>query len=379
MRKIVKKALALSMAAVIVLSGLGQTAEAASPNITFQGKGNGHGVGMSQWGAKGMAEKKQKYDAILLYYYTGVKIETKNTSKQKVRVLIGNGVAKAPIAATTDYAIKDTKGKTIVKMKAGKSATISFAKGKYQVYSSTHKKTFTSSNALYITPVKAGAVRYKNLRYDGQLYLYQSKGKMFVVNHVLMEDYVAGVLPYEMYASWPTEALKAQSVAARTYSMKRVGAKGNWDVDDTVTYQVYKGKSESEKKMKQITAATKGKVITHGGKYIDALFYSSSGGHTNSAQYVWSNAVPYLKGKKDSYDTSDFTKKGWKYTISKKQLGKAYGIGTVKSIKVVKTADKRPVTLKITGTSKTITVSAHSLRSKLGGTNVKSTYFTIKQ
>lgn len=379
MKGILKKALALSMAAVIVLSGLGQTAEAASSNITFQGKGNGHGVGMSQWGAKGMADKKYKYDAILKHYYSGVKIETKNTSKQKVRVLIGKGVSKAPIAATTDYVIKDTKGKTIVKMKAGKVATISYSKGKYHIYSSAHKKTFYSSNALYVTPANAGAARYKNLRYDGQLFMYQSKGKMYVVNHVLMEDYVAGVLPYEMYASWPAEALKAQSVAARTYSMKRVGAKGYWDVDDTITYQVYKGKSDSEKRMKQLTKETAGKVITYGGKYIDALFYSSSGGYTNSAQYVWSNAVPYLKGKSDPHDTSDFTKKGWSYTISKKQLGKAYGIGTVRSIKVLKTADKRPVTLKITGTSKTITVSAHSLRSKLGGPKVKSTYFTIKQ
>lgn len=374
-----KKVLALSMAAIVAFSGYAQPAEAASPNITFSGKGNGHGVGMSQWGAKGMADKKQPFDVILKHYYTGVKIETKDTDKQKVRVAIGKAVTKAPISATTNYSIRDSKGKTLVSLKAGDIATIYFAKGKYQIYSAAHKKTFTSANDIFIVPLKNGAVRYKNLRYDGQLHLYQVGGKMYVVNHVLMEDYVAGVLPYEMYASWPAEALKAQSVAARTYSMKRVGSKGNWDMDDTITYQVYRGKSEHEKRMKQLTNETKGQVLTYGGKYIDALFYASSGGHTVSAQYVWRNAVPYLRGKSDPYDASSITQKSWTHSISKKQLGNAYGIGPVKAVKVLKMADKRPVTISLVGSKKTITVSAHSLRSKLGGTNVKSTYFTIRQ
>lgn len=375
MLKKFRNSIALLIVAIVALSTFGQSASAAGSNVTFEGKGNGHGVGMSQYGAKGMADQKKKYDAILKYYYTGVKLETKNTSTQKIRVLVGQKLSSATVSATTDYAIKDTKGKTIVNMKAGETAKISYSKGKYSIYSSANKKTYTSSYALNLVPTKSGASGYKNLKYDGTLHLYQSGSKMYVVNHVLTEDYVAGVLPYEMYATWPAEALKAQSVAARTYALKRVGTKGNWDVDDTITYQVYKGKSDQEKRMKELTKGTKGKVLTHNGKYIDALFYASSGGHTVSAQYIWTNSVPYLKGKKDPYDTSDYTKKGWKYTISKKDLGNRYGIGTVKSIQVTKKAENHAVTVKLTGTKKSVTVTANSLRSKLG---MKSTLFVIK-
>lgn len=365
------------LVAFIVLLAFNQSASASSSTITFQGKGNGHGVGMSQWGAKGMADKKYTYDKILSFYYTGVKLETKNTSSQKIRVLLGKSIASASVSATTNYIIKDSKGKTIVSLKSGQIAKVSYSKGYYSVYSVIHKKTFKTKYPLYVVPTKAGAVRYKNLKYDGQLFLYQNKG-MNIVNHVPLESYVAGVLPYEMYATWPTEALKAQSVAARTYSIKRLGAKGYWDVDDTINYQVYRGKNEHEKRMKELTNSTKGKVLTYQGKYIDALFYSSSGGHTLSAQY-WGNHVPYLIGKKDPYDRSEYVTKGWTYSISKKDLGSRYGIGTVKSIQVLKTAENRPVTLKINGTSKSIVVSAHSLRTKLGGLKVKSTYFSIKQ
>lgn len=361
---------------VLILNG--QTVNASNDNITFQGKGNGHGVGMSQWGAKGMADKKFTYDKILSYYYTGVKLETKSTDNQKIRVLIGKSVAKPSVSATTDFTIKEDNGKAIVSLKKGQIANISYAKGYYSIYSNIHKKTFKTKNSIIVVPSKNGAVRYKNLTYDGELFLYQNKDKIDVVNRVLLEEYVAGVLPYEMYASWPNEALKAQSVAARTYSILRVGTKGFWDVDDTIAYQVYKGKHSDEKRMKELTNATKGKVLTHNSKYIDALFYSSSGGHTVSSQYVWNSSFPYLKGKTDPYDTSEYTKKGWTYTISKKDLGAKYGIGNVKSVQVVKTVENRPVTLKINGTNKSVTVPAHSLRTKLGGLNVKSTYFTIK-
>lgn len=376
-----KRYILLVVGALFLFSNCITTAEASSSYITFKGKGNGHGVGMSQWGAKGMADKKYSYDKILKFYYSNVSLSTKDTSKTKIRVLVGSKQSTSTFSSTKKYVVKDSKtGKSLVSLNGGQLVKVSYSKGYYQVYSYPHKKTFKTKNPVWITPnERYSYVRYKGHQYDGQLYVYQSSSKLNVVNHALLEDYVAGVLPYEMYPNWPNEALKAQSVAARTYAIKRLGAKGYWDVDDTINYQVYKGRSADDKRMKSLTSSTKGKILTYKGKYVDAMFHSSSGGHTLDAQYLWGNAVPYLKGKKDPYDQSDYVKKGWSYRISKYDLGSRYGIGTIKSIKVTKSAQGHPVTLQLNGTRKSITVSATYLRSKLGGTKVKSTYFSISQ
>jgi peptidoglycan hydrolase-like amidase len=119
-----------------------------------------------------------------------------------------------------------------------------------------------------------------------------------------IEEYLKGVVGSEMgsFADSP-EALKAQAVAARTYALYRIRtrAKKDFDVDDTTTFQSY-----HYNKIKQVytdaVEATRGQVLFHNGKVIDALFSASNGGRTVSALSRWGNAIAYLIEKADPFD-----------------------------------------------------------------------------
>ncbi|MBA2877220.1 SpoIID/LytB domain protein [Anoxybacillus kamchatkensis] len=126
------------------------------------------------------------------------------------------------------------------------------------------------------------------------------------------EDYLKGVVPREMPASWPLEALKAQAVAARTYSVRDVGKV----VVDTQAYQVYGGYNWSERSSKAVEE-TKGQVLRYNGNLISAVFSSSNGGYTEANNEAWGGKpVPYLPAKLDPYDP----KNPWDLTLRKKQI-----------------------------------------------------------
>ncbi|WP_155889952.1 SpoIID/LytB domain-containing protein [Peribacillus kribbensis] len=156
------------------------------------------------------------------------------------------------------------------------------------------------------------------LSINGRLYLgdfsFTKEGNYVrPINSIGLEDYLKGVVPAEMPASWNDEALKSQAVAARTYAMGY-----GKTIDDTTTYQVYGGYSWYEKSSKAVDD-TKGQVIAYNGKPIgsDAFFTSSNGGVTETNSNVWGGtARPYLTIKQDPYDP----KTKWSFGIKKVQI-----------------------------------------------------------
>lgn len=128
--------------------------------------------------------------------------------------------------------------------------------------------------------------------YRGVVRLYATSEGWDVINVIDLEQYVAGVIGWEMIASWPVEALKAQAVASRTYAMftmEESRASGrNFDLDDTTRYQVYGGVGPTAspklwRETANVLAArsqTTGQVLTYQGKGFKAFFHSTSGGHT---------------------------------------------------------------------------------------------------
>jgi stage II sporulation protein D len=128
--------------------------------------------------------------------------------------------------------------------------------------------------------------------YRGRLRLVATAGGWEVVNVVDLEQYVAGVIGWEMIAGWPVEALKAQAVASRTYAifeMEQARGSGRaWDVDDTTQYQVYGGvgPADNPKQWRETAGVlearqqTDGQVLTYQGQGFRAFFHSTSGGHT---------------------------------------------------------------------------------------------------
>ncbi len=140
--------------------------------------------------------------------------------------------------------------------------------------------------------------------------------------NIPFEDYLKGVVPNEMPASWHVEALKAQAVAARTYSVKSIGKV----VPDTTAFQVYGGYNWYTNSTKAVDA-TKGKVLKYNNQLISATYYSSNGGYTEASEEVWGNALPYLVAKQDTKDPVN----AWTLKLSKKQLGTTLTASTAAS------------------------------------------------
>lgn len=134
-----------------------------------------------------------------------------------------------------------------------------------------------------------------------------------MIEQIALEDYIVGVVAGEMPASFQTEALKAQALAARTYALARVDT--GKILYDTDASQVYKDINQMKalwgngfntyyNKIRNAVNATKGEYITYNGKYIDAVFFSTSNGATEDAAAVWGNSFPYLVSVDSHWDLS---------------------------------------------------------------------------
>lgn len=141
----------------------------------------------------------------------------------------------------------------------------------------------------------------KNI-YEGDLYL-SVKENIQAVLAIHLEDYLYGVVPYEMSNSFPIEALKAQAIAARTYALKRMGKAGEYDLVDTTNDQVFMGRNFANEQAARAIEETRGVVAFYEGKPADCYYTASNGGHTEKASHVWGGGdVPYNAYVADEYD-----------------------------------------------------------------------------
>ena len=171
-----------------------------------------------------------------------------------------------------------------------------------------------------------------NNKYYGDIYIKQVDSKLQIVNFVDIEKYLLGVVPYEMPSSFPLEALKAQTVIARSYAQTNINRKKkDFDLYDDTRSQVYSGIPKSRlSNVEKAIKETKGEVITYNGRVIDALFHSYSGGYTASAKEVYGNDIEYLKPVEDIYSKGvPMSVLTWTYLIPKSQLEKEIGFITV--------------------------------------------------
>ena len=172
-----------------------------------------------------------------------------------------------------------------------------------------------------LQPLVAGNFPLTPAPYRGELEVYPSEvdaTKVRLVNILSFEQYVPGVVVNESIASFGTEALKAQAIAARGYAIANLGrfASRGFDIDDSTTSQVYRGQSSEQKAALRASRETTGLVMTRGAAIVTALYSSSMGGHTENNEYVFptggypgTNVDPALRGIHDSTDplTEDLT------------------------------------------------------------------------
>lgn len=158
----------------------------------------------------------------------------------------------------------------------------------------------------------------KGYKYYGSfVYPRQSGGNLSVLNYVGIEDYVKGVVPYEMSPGWPAEALKAQAVCARSEAMVETKhKKDGFDVCATVDCQVYHGLNQASADTDAAVEQTAGLYATVGGKAVGLYYFSSDGGATEDAVNVWGGDYSYLKGKADPYEAAAVPEKNAVWTVS---------------------------------------------------------------
>ena len=356
-----------------------------SVQFNLTGRGWGHGVGMSQWGAYGYAKHGWTYRQILSHYYTGIKFAT--VANRPIRVLLNERQKSVKISSETPC--KAVWGSRRLAIPGGATATVTWASGAFKL--AVAGKTYSSPTAITFVPGKSrlrlansnmSSLPSANARYRGSLRVLRQPAGLSIVNLLPLEDYLCGVVPREVSASWPAEALKAQAVAARSFGAARLGSAGHFDVYCDTRSQAYNGADGEAVSTNAAVRATRGIVPIHGGKPITAFFFSSSGGHTEDAENVWGGRLPYLRGVTDPYDTysplhvwpdNPISKSG---TAVQSALGGYAPAGTLQTIYVTKRGSSpRVVTAHAVGTKGVTVLSGAVLRARLG---LRSAWFTVR-
>ena len=125
--------------------------------------------------------------------------------------------------------------------------------------------------------------------YPGDLALTISGGMLRPVLTLSVEDYLVGVVPYEMSDSFPLEALKAQAVCARTYALSRLNPSQDYDLVDTTDDQVFRGYSQAYVNARRAISETAGLVLTSGDALAVCYYSASNGGQTELPLHVWAD------------------------------------------------------------------------------------------
>jgi len=334
------------------------------------GGGWGHGIGMSQWGAFGYAKKGKSYKFILRHFYTHTKIG--GAPGKKIRVLLESGSDSVNFSDATQACGRNLdEAKTYTAVRDGSSVRLRSADG---ADLGSCGESLQASGGEAIRVLDEGA-------YRGTLVVVpRGDGGLYVINSASLEAYVQGVLPNEIPAEWPDEALRAQAVAARSYGLATGVGGAPFDQYDDTRSQVYGGFSSETANTNQAARATAGKVVKYGGKIATTFFFSTSGGRTENIEnvFIGSDPQPYLKAVKDPFEEASPYHR-WRVTFSQSEIEAELGDlvdGSLQAIEVTKRGSSpRIVSAKVVGTGGTNEVSGPSLQARLG---LRSTwaYFT---
>ena len=229
--------------------------------------------------------------------------------------------------------------------------------------------------------------------YGGFEYQRTTGGYISVINVLDIEDYVKCVIAAEMSNDWPLEALKAQTVCARTYAAAQTRHRSaGFDVCSTVDCQAYKGAALSNERSDAAAEETRGVYLYYNGELVtNAVYYSCNGGASESCKNVWGSEVPYLQGKLDPYEASvawRFSRYYWSFTATGDELREVLkseantDIGQVQNVYVSEYSDTgNVIAITYEGTRGSYTARREKCRTLLNGVydhiNVRSMRYTV--
>jgi SpoIID/LytB domain protein len=316
--------------------GVAQKRESVSvqPGVTFYGKGFGHGLGMSQYGAQGMAtgaggRAPMTGEQIVAHYYRGTTLSdlrTVDPNNTMIRVLLSQPSSQGRYSCGAAYFestianLSSAGGMRVLNEGAANAEVFRAAPtvgvqiqatgGIVRVWNqATPTPTLVYSGAGPIAIVPLDGTKPINFLekglYRGNFRFTNLGNTLRVLNVVTYDDYIKGVVPLEMLTNWHLEAYKAQAIAARTYAHNSYkGGSRDYDVLEDQSDQCYGGvqmrsgrvvETEITNRAVDLTA---GKILTYGGASIRAYFSSSSGGYTKNVG-CWMNNVRVVNGAPD--------------------------------------------------------------------------------
>ena len=363
-------AASISFLAIAVVPASGQAPASSYGEAVFavSGRGWGHGVGMSQYGAYGQAQAGRTYDEILAHYYSGTTIA--KAGRKIVRVLLAEGRPAVTVSSAAPYTAVDASGAVFKLPKGALTLRSDLALSAKAGAPPTRAK-----QALIVRPGKNAVLGLDGMLYRGKLELVPQGGFLRVVNILPLESYLQGVVAGEVPYSWPAEALKAQAVAARSYALASLVKGKPFDLYSDVRSQVYLGVAGEKPSTTKAVADTAGEVVLYGGKVATTYYFSTSGGKTASAADVFGFAVPYLVSRPDPWDKASPHHRWGPILLGARTLQAKLGAGArVIDATGAATPSGRLRSLVVHTTAGPETVPASLLRTALG---LRSTWITV--
>lgn len=362
--------LAIAALVAVLIAVAAAPAQGAS-RLVVRGAGFGHGIGMSQYGAFGFAQKGKEHGAILRHYYSGTQIgklagggEVRVLLKTASRIVFGDATRLAGerrLDPNRRYvAVRGLTGSVVLRSSSGRKL------GSYR----SPLVIEGASRGLRVYGKSANAA--VDGRYRGNLEVRASKlGGVSAINAIGIEDYIRGVVAGEMPSGWPQEALRAQAVAARTYALATSKNGDGFDQYADTRSQVYNGIAGETATTDAAVAATAGEVVAYKGKPIVTYYFSTSGGRTENIENVFIGAKPepYLTSVEDPHDDASPRHK-WVRRMSLRTAQRRLGSlvkGSLRRIRVLERGKSpRIVRAQVIGSRGRTPVSGPTLRSKLG-------------
>jgi stage II sporulation protein D len=324
-----------------------------------EGRGWGHGVGLSQYGAYGFAEHGRSYEQILRHYYSGTRIGSAGGAN--VRVLVGGG----------DH-ISFSGARRACGERLGERRGYRFERSGGGVALATEGGNRIASCGDSGGARGGSSVKYAGRgEFRGELLAIATGGGLNAVNRLGIDDYVKGVVANEVPSSWPRDALRAQAVVARSYALSTTVDGDGFDLYDDIRSQVYDGKDSETQPTNRAVEATAGEVVKDGGEIAVTFYFSTSGGRTENVENAFDGSGPrsYLKSVRDPYDDASPHHR-WRERFSRGDLERrlsGYVRGRLRDIDVVQTGvSPRIVKARIEGTAGKETISGSALQARLG-------------
>jgi stage II sporulation protein D len=363
-------------ALIAVLALVFVSSAPAKSLFVITGRGWGHGVGLSQWGAYGLALGNWTHQQILTHYYRGTNIDTRSPST-KVDVLLADRRTSLSVGSASAFTVSaGTKTRTHA---AGFPVAVTkTSTGRIKV------EGITGSFASPATISSSSPLRLGSTRYRGVLRISVAGGFLRAVNRVGIDNYIRGVVTRESLDWWGNvgaqEAIDAQAVAARSYALYTVahgGGKCAGNLCPDTRDQVYGGYDAETANGNEAVDATRGQVVESGGAIAQTFFHSSSGGRTAASVDVWGGSVSYLQSENDPADLNgDNPNRIWRLRLTASQMRSRLGLSkSPRDGTVTRNSSDRVGSMTFSGPGwSTVVPGGDSLRWRL---NVKSNRFWL--